>query len=187
MSGTINSSTVVVVNQQARSINNISQLQITENTTIPLRGGGQDVPVHSNAYDVPNNNKLPVCSRNEYEGKKKFTIYEGLLASYGGDDSDPKDFNENECNPYITDRLSHQEDNEIGFKIILGHVDMGVDELGKGVKVYLDQLRTKAYNICTFASDDELVQMGVDVNKLREYEDEYKYDPTKTPNENQDD
>ena len=64
---------------------------------------------------------------------------------------------------------------------------MGVDELGKGVKVYLDQLRTKAYNICTFASDDELVQMGVDVNKLREYEDEYKYDPTKTPNENQDD
>lgn len=63
---------------------------------------------------------------------------------------------------------------------------MGVDELGKGVKVYLDQLRTKAYNICTFASDDELVQMGVDVNKLREYADGYKYDPTKTPNENQD-
>ena len=40
MSGTINSSTVVVVNQQARSINNISQLQITEDTVIRLRCAG---------------------------------------------------------------------------------------------------------------------------------------------------
>ena len=41
-----------------------------------------------------------------------------MSPGYGGDDSDSGDFNnDNEYNPYTTDRLNHEEDNAIGFEI----------------------------------------------------------------------
>lgn len=109
-----------------------------------------------------------------------------MSPGYGGDDSDSGDFNnDNEYNPYTTDRLNHEEDNAIGFEIFKGKAFIGVDEIGTGVKVYLDELRTKAYHIRTFVTDEELAEMGVDIAKLREYENGYQYDTTKTPQENQ--
>jgi len=155
-----------------------------DDIAIRLRCGGQDVPIRANAYGVPNNNKPPVCSRSKHEGRKKFPIYEGLSAGYGGDDSDPGDFSEQDYNPYTTDRLSHQEE-RLASKITNGETYLGFDENRKGVKVYLDELRTKAYHIRTLVTDEELAEMGVDVNKVREYENGYKYDITKTPQKNQ--
>jgi len=142
-------------------------------TLLEKRGGGGSIGADAFSTDR-NPRRPPTCKNEQYDS--------GLKESPGGfdaPDSDGGSDGEDNLKPW---ELGHKNEN---VDPDFNSVDyLVVDKSGRMLKIDISDLRKKAYHILTFLTDEELIELEVDVDAVRMYEKGYQWDHKKSKHEN---